>query len=380
MGLAAGVGLESISVPARSVYPVEIGCQVRSLRDVAARANNGPRPTLADVAAAAGVSRATASRALGAGGHVSAAARERVWAAAERLRFEPNQLARSLRRGSTMAVGLVVPDVANAFYAAALKGAQEAVEAAGYHILVVNTERTASREREAVRSLRAHQVDGLIVSTYGGYEDIGVPVVFFDDVLTDVGVGAVALANEEGIGLLVDHLAAEHGHRRIAYVGPPDTAREGSTPSVFVGRERVNGFRAAAGRAGVALPPEYVQLTEPSCSESVARAVARELLRLERRPTAILGATDTLAIGALEAARDEGLRVPEDVAVVSFDEPRYADLLDPPVTSLDRHDRELGRRAARLLLDALTARDGLQRGRVVERVALELRVRRSCGC
>jgi LacI family transcriptional regulator len=347
---------------------------------VAAVSKNGPRPTLADVAAAAGVSRATASRALGGGGHVSATARERVWAAAERLRFEPNQLARSLRRGSTMAVGLVVPDVANAFYAAALKGAQEALEAAGYHILVVNTERAAGREREAVRTLRAHQVDGLIVSTYGGYEDIGVPVAFFDDVLSEAGVGAVALANEEGIGLLVEHLVAVHDHRRIAYLGPPDTTGEGATPTVFVGRERVDGFRAAVGRAGVALPPEYVRLTEPSCSESVARAVARDLLRLDPRPTAIIGATDTLAIGVIEAARDESLRVPEDVAVVSFDEPRYADLIDPPVTSLDRHDRELGRRAALLLLDALAAPGDPAPRREIVRVPLQLRVRRSCGC
>src|SRR5919202_1826863 len=94
------------------------------------------RPTLADVAAAAGVSRATASRALSEEPNVSAQARDRVWAAAQRLGFEPNHLARSLRRGSTMAVGLVVPDVAIGFYARALKGAQEALEESGYHVLV----------------------------------------------------------------------------------------------------------------------------------------------------------------------------------------------------------------------------------------------------
>src|SRR3954454_16239459 len=134
------------------------------------------RPRLADVAAIAGVSPATASRALGNGKNVSAATRERVWAAAQRLSFEPNQLARSLRRGSTMAIGLLLPDVANAFYGAALRGAQETVEAEGYHVLVLNTTRAASREREALRSLRAHRVDGLLVASYGGFEDIGVPV------------------------------------------------------------------------------------------------------------------------------------------------------------------------------------------------------------
>jgi DNA-binding LacI/PurR family transcriptional regulator len=343
------------------------------------------RPTLSDVAAAAGVSRATASRALSTSGHVSPAARKRVLAAAERLAFEPNQLARSLRRGSTMAIGMVVPDVANTFYAAALRGAHEVLEAAGYHVLVVNTERTPGKEREALRSLRSHQVDGLIVASYGGYEDIGVPAAFFDDVPeATAGVGAVALDNREGIGLLVDHLVTVHGHHRIAYLGPPPTVNGASrTPRVFVGRERLDAFRDAAGRAGVPVPPEYVRMSDPATWESSARVVAGELLSLESRPTAILAGTDTMAIGVLEAARDLGVRIPEDVALVSFDEPVYADLLDPPITSLDRHDLELGRRVAQILLDALsgTRVDGaLPSGRETERVPLGLRIRRSCGC
>ncbi len=335
------------------------------------------RPTLADVAAAAGVSRATASRALGDSPNVSAPTRERVWAAAQRLSFEPNFLARSLRRGSTMAVGVVLPDVAAAFYASALSAAQETLEAAGYHVLVVNTERAAARERAAVRSLRAHRVDGLIVATYGGYEDIGVPAVFFDDVPASLGAGAIALANEQGITLLVDHLVQAHRHRRIAYVGPPPGIAEGATPLVFAGRERLDGFRAAMGRAGLALPPEYVRVTE--VTRASARAVASELLALDEPPTAIVAASDALAIGVLQAARDRGRRVPGEVAVVSFDEPTYADLLDPPVTSLDRHDRELGRRAAEALLRALAGAPGDGRAELV-RVPLELLVRRSCGC
>jgi LacI family transcriptional regulator len=338
------------------------------------------RPTLADVAAAAGVSPSTASRALGTGTHVRARTRERVWAAAERLSFQPNQLARSLRRGSTMAVGLVIPDVASAFYSTALKGAQEVLEAAGYHVLVVNTGRAASRERDAVHSLRAHQVDGLIIATYGGYEDIGVPVVFFDDVLPDVGVGAIALANADGVALLVDHLVRVHGQRRVAYVGPPDSPGNGRTPAVFTARERLEGFRAAAGRAGLPLPPDYIRFADPLHGAS-ARDAGIALLELDERPTAVVAGTDTLAMGMLQAARACGVRVPEELAVVSFDEPPYADLLEPPMTSLDRHDHEMGRRAAGLLLGALDGSEpALEGGSAVLRVPLELRVRRSCGC
>jgi LacI family transcriptional regulator len=111
----------------------------------------------------------------------------------------------------------------------------------------------------------------------------------------------------------------------------------------------------------------------------VGDAIAVELMRLERPPAAIIGGADTLAIGALTGLRRLGVRVPEDVALVSFDEPEYADLLDPPVTSLDRHDRELGNRAAELLLDALEGRAPHGDG-PVERVPVRLRPRVSCGC
>ena len=339
------------------------------------------RPTLADVAAAAGVSRATASRAMSGGPNVSAAASDRVWAAVERLGFEPNHLAQSLRRGSTMAVGLVVPDVAVGFYARALKGAQEVLEGRGYHVLVMNTERTAERESAALRMLGAHQVDGVILATSGGYRDIGVPSVFFDAVPADVRAGAVAMCNEEGVGLLVDHLVHEHGHELIAYIGPPAVGGSGAAPFMHrPGRERLDGFTAAMGRAGLPAPPAYVRTADPACTEEVAEQLARELLALERPPTAIIAGADTLAFGVLEAARKLGVDVPGELAIVSFDEPSHPDLLDPPVTSLDRHDRELGRRAAELLLAALSGANGAAADGVVERVPLDIRVRRSCGC
>lgn len=339
------------------------------------------RPTLADVAAVAGVSRATASRAMSGGPNVSPAARDRVWAAVERLGFEPNHLARSLRRGSTMGVGLVVPDVAVAFYASALKGAQEVLEGEGYHVLVMNTERTADREAAALRTLSAHQVDGVILATSGGYRDIGVPAVFFDAVPPDVRAGAVALRNAEGIDALVEHLARVHGHDRIAYVGPPATGAPGAAPFLHrPGRERLDGFRDAIGRVGLPLPPEYVRTSDPACSEDVAERIADELLGLAQPPTAVLAGADTLALGVLEAARKGGVGVPGDLALVSFDEPAHPDLLDPPVTSLDRHDRALGRRAAEMLLEALAGSAAADAPGEVERVELALRVRRSCGC
>ena len=335
-------------------------------------------PTLADVAAEAGVSQATASRALADSPLVNENTRRRVWEVSERLRFQPNRLARSLRRGATMAVGLVVPDVGASFYASALKSAQDALEAAGYHVLVLNTGRAAARERDALRTLRAHQVDGLLIATSGGYEDIGVPAVFFDNVPAQRGAGAVAMDNDGGVRLLVEHLVDVHGHERIAYMGPPEAVGTGADGVLQgAGRERLEAFRAAVGRAGLPLPPEYVRTSEPASFEEDARVAARELMALAQPPTAMVGGSYTLATGLLRGLRERGCRVPEDVALVSFDEPVSADLLDPPMTCLDRHDRDLGRMAAEALLRALAGEDGPPG---TARVPAALSVRRSCGC
>jgi LacI family transcriptional regulator len=335
-------------------------------------------PTLADVAAEAGVSQATASRALADSPLVNENTRRRVWEVSERLRFQPNRLARSLRSGATMAVGLVVPDVGASFYASALKSAQDVLEAAGYHVLVLNTGRAAEREREALRTLRAHQVDGLLVATSGGYEDIGVPAVFFDNVPAQRGAGAVAMDNEGGVRLLVEHLAGVHGHERIAYMGPPEAVGTGADGLLQgAGRERLEAFRHAVGRAGLPLPPEYVRTSEPASFEEDARVAARELMALAQPPTAMVGGSDTLATGLLRGLRQGGRRVPQDVALVSFDEPVSADLLDPPMTCLARHDRDLGRMAAEALLRALAGDEGPPG---TMRVPAALSVRRSCGC
>jgi LacI family transcriptional regulator len=337
-----------------------------------------PTPTLADVAAEVGVSQATASRALADSPLVNENTRRRVWEAAERLNFSPNRLASSLRRGATMAIGLVVPDVGANFYATALKSAQDTFEEAGYHVLVLSTGRAAGRERAALRTLRAHQVDGLLVATSGGYEDIGVPTVFFDNVPTQPGVGAVAMDNEAGIALLVDHLASMHGHKRIAYMGPPESVGTGARDLLQgAGRERLEAFRAEVGSAGLALPPRYVRLSEPSSFEGDARSAAHDFAALPEPPTAIVAGTDQIATGLLRGLREAEVEVPDDIALVSFDEPISADLIEPAITSLDRHDAELGRIAAAALLRALQGDDGP--GDTV-RVPASLFIRESCGC
>lgn len=337
------------------------------------------RPTLEDVAAAAGVSRATASRALGNGPNVSPAARERVWAAARRLAFEPNQAARALRSRSSMLVGVVAPDIAVASYAAALKGAQMVLESAGYQVLVMNTEREADRERAALRTLYARQVDGLLVATSGGFVANGVPVVFFDHVLDGVGIGYTAADNTGGVMTLVRHLVEAHGHERIAYLGAPLEASPGTAPMPHgSATERLEAFRFAMGTLRLPVIPEYLVMGDHKWSSESGEQAVERLMALPEPPSAIVAASDTLALGTLRALRRRGRRVPDDTAVVSFDDPLDGDLLDPPMTALARHYGELGELAAGLLLDALRGTEKPTATAV--RVPLELIVRASCGC
>jgi LacI family transcriptional regulator, galactose operon repressor len=328
-------------------------------------------PTLAQVAAAAGVSLSTASRALRPDSSVQESTRRRVRAAARRLGYEPNRLARSLRTRASSFAGVIVPDIGVGFYARAVKGAQDALERAGYEVILMNTERQASREAAALRTLLAHRVDGVLLATSGGFTDTPrVPIVFFDNLVSGAGAGHVAKANKEGMALLVEHLRTTHGHQSIAYVGGP--------PQFTSGIERLEGFHAAMAGAGLGVSLQHLCFGDDVWSVESGRDAVADLLSSSARPTAIVAAGDTLAVGAIHAVRELGLRVPEDVAVVSFDDPFFADLLDPPITALARNERALGELAASLLLHAIQT--GSLGPPTEVRVPVELIIRRSCGC
>jgi DNA-binding LacI/PurR family transcriptional regulator len=328
------------------------------------------RPTLIDVARLAQVAPSTASRALKESPRISEATKVRVRAAALGLGYQPNRVAQSLRAMAAPFVGIVVPDIGVAFYSRFVKGAQEVLEQSGYQALVMNTEREAGREEAALRTLEGHRVTGILLATSRpGSEEPHIPTVYFDSLAPNRGIARVARANDQGMELLVGHLAG-HGHRRIAYIGGP--------PLFTSGAERLAGFRTAVEAHGADRRAAYIEIADASWSpESGAAAMAR-LLALAEPPTAVVASGDTLVLGAMSACRDAGKRVPDDIALVAFDEPAFGGLLDPPVTGLRRGDLELGRVAAQLLLAGLRADEDGVAGEV--RLPVELVVRRSCGC
>jgi DNA-binding LacI/PurR family transcriptional regulator len=265
-------------------------------------------------------------------------------------------------------VGIVVPDIGIAFYSRFVKGAQEVLEAAGYQALVMNTEREAGHEEVALHTLEGHRVSGILLATSRpGEEEPHIPTVYFDSLAGERGIARAALDNTQGMELLVGHLAW-HGHRRIGYIGGP--------PTFTSGAERLAGFRAATVQHRADSTPAFVEVADSSWSPEGGAAAMSRLLALAEPPTAVVASGDTLALGAMSVCREAGRRVPEDLALVVFDDPIFGALLDPPVTALRRGDHQLGRLAAQLLLDGLNG--GAHAAEV--RLPVELVVRRSCGC
>jgi DNA-binding LacI/PurR family transcriptional regulator len=329
------------------------------------------KPTLVEVAAEAGVALGTASRALSGHPAVRDDTRRRVQAAAKRLGYEPNRLARSLRSGRSKMVGVIVPDISHGFYSRAIKSIQDVVQPAGYEVLAMNAEREPEREAAAIKTLLAHEVDGIVLASSGANVDTPpVPTVFFDSLRLGAGYANVAQHNKDGMEVLVGHLADHHGHERIAYLGAP--------PVLTSGIERLEGFRDAMGRRGLPIPPELVTASDVAWSPQSGRASMLELLELPEPPRAVVAASDTLALGAIQAIRDSGLGVPGDIAIVSFDDPFFGAFIEPQLTALMRHESELGHVAARLLLEGMQA--PAQRPSVEVRMPVQLTVRRSCGC
>ena len=328
------------------------------------------QPTLADVARAARVATSTASRALQESPRISESTKLRVREAARGLGYRPNRLAQSLRKQTASLVGIVVPDIGAPFYSRVVKGAQGVLEQNGIAVLMMNTEREPEREAAALQTLLEHRVAGVLVATYGGSgTEPRVPTVYYDNIVLNRGVGNVTRANVAGMRLLVEHLHG-HGHERVGFIGGP--------PELTSGIERLDGYRVAVRDLGLVGRDDYVQYGAKTWSAHSGAAAMERLLALDRPPTAVVTAGESFALGALSVCRKRGLHVPEDVALVSFDDPPFGDLLDPPLTALRRNEEEMGRLAASLLLHALQATAVPQPAEV--RLPVELVVRRSCGC
>ncbi|MDX6547310.1 MAG: LacI family transcriptional regulator [Gaiellales bacterium] len=326
--------------------------------------------TLKDVARAAGVSQATAARALGGYGYASPNARGRVQESARRLGYTPNAVARALVSNATLTVGLIVGDIENPFFAAVARGLSDVLEAAGYTVLLANADEDSERERRALRALRSRRVDGLAVvpapgARLEGVVESGVALVQLDRAVRGLAADAVLVDNAAGASAAVSHLI-RLGHRRVGIVS--------DSPQISSTAERISGYRRALRAAGIELDAALISIGGSHQSEAPRAALA--LLERRDRPTAVFTANNFMTHGVLQAARQLGLRIPTDLALVGFDDFDWTTLVDPPLTVVAQPAGELGRVAGERLLARIHGDTSPPRRL---RLRTRLIVRGSCG-
>lgn len=302
-----------------------------------------------EVADLAGVSVATVSRALQQPTLVSAKTREKVLAAVKTAGYQPNLMAVKFRSGKTRNLVVLVPTVANVFFARVISGMQQAAHQRQYALLLANTQADETIEASYANMVQTSQADGLIqlrahnpFVTLTTQPDGMLPMVNLCEVLDKVACPTVVLDNRSAATAMTEHLLAL-GHQRIAMIKGP--ARSPLT------RDRVAGYQDALAQAGLPFAAEL--LVPGDFTLQAGHQAAAELLALPNRPTAIFCENDEMAIGALQQIKQQGLRVPEDISVAGFDDIAFAAFADPPLTTIAQPAEEFGSTAVNLLIDLL---------------------------
>jgi LacI family repressor for deo operon, udp, cdd, tsx, nupC, and nupG len=328
------------------------------------------RPKIKDIAERAGVSVATVSRALSGSSLVTDETRKRIHELARELNYRPNVSARNLRTRRSMSVLLVVRDVGNPFYLEILKGVEATARAAGYAVLMGNTENDPDREVEYFNMLRDGHADGMILMTGklpepqpGESAAVShLPIVVALEMIETAGFPHVQIDNSAAAREAVEHLIAL-GHRRIAHVAGP-------LPEVMAMHRR-DGYRAAMAAAGLPIPEGY-EVRGDYLLESGEACVA-ELFALPEPPTAIFAANDEMAYGAIHALRRLGCDVPGDVSVVGFDDLYLSKAFYPPLTTVSQPRADIGRTAMSQLLNVLSDGDVAAEPAIVLPTTLNIR-------
>lgn len=311
--------------------------------------------TIKDVAALAGVSFTTVSHVVNNTRRVNAETRKRVEEAIRATRYVPSAVARSLKHRTTRTIGVLVPTVTNPYFAELARGIEDVCAAAGYSVILCNSDDDPRKQREYLRVLMEKRVDGIIISSAGpdtalidALGESALPVVMVDRPTESIQADQVQVDHEEGAYLATKHLL-DLGHRRIACISGP------SALSVTAGR--LAGFRRALREAGV--PEASARVVEGDFTSPGGYRAARELLTTGERPTAIFASNDLMGIVALRAAAELGIPVPKALSVIGFDNIELSRYVYPALSTVGQSIRQLGEIAASTLLENLN--DGFAR-------------------
>ena len=317
--------------------------------------------TIQDVARQAGVGKATAARALGGYGSVSADVQRRVDAAADGLGYRPNELARSMTTGRTNTIGVVIGDIENPFFGLAVRGITDMARAEGFDVILANTGEELDFEQAAVRVLLDRRVDGLIVSAAQSSDpahlqdvlDLGRPLVLLDRSVPGLQTDAVTVDNTRAALLAVRHLT-DAGHRRIAFIssatatGPPSAEFNIDAILLSTVRDRICGMLAAAAEVDIKDPARYIRLGGRGLL--ACQTIVHDLLELKDPPTAILTSDSMVALHILKTLVGLNVPVPEKISMITFDDADWTTITSPPLTVIAQPIYDLGAEASKILI------------------------------
>lgn len=310
------------------------------------------KTTIKIIAERAGVSVTTVSRVISGQGkkyRISKKTEESVKSLAKELNYEPNILARSLRMKQTFTIGMIVPDISNPFFASIVRYVEIESRKAGYSVIICDSQEDNNLEKESIKVLGMRKVDGMIICPVGreskNIADISksnIPVVTVDRYFPTLNLSCVVSDNYNGALQAINHFI-DKGHQKIAFIqGLYDTS---------VNKERLKGFIDAHEKNNIPFNESFV--VGEDFGEQNGYIGAKILLNGSERPTAILGGSNLISLGAIRAISEECLKIPDDISLIAFDDQPYFDFLSTPVTSVRQKKEELGKISIALLLSEL---------------------------
>jgi len=308
-----------------------------------------------DIARDLGVSVVTVSKVLRNHSDISEETRERVLARIKEVDYRPNIAARSLVTGHTYLVGLVVPSLLHPFFAEIAKAISENLRQRGYYLIISSSEEDPELEQQEINHLLERRLDALIVASCRSSLDLfqriereDTPYILIDRSFEALAANFVGV-DDETVGVLATQHLIDIGCQRIAHIRGPETSP---------GKQRLQGYKRTLEHNGMKVLPEYI-ITEPKGDVDTRQRGAeamRQLLQRDPRPDGVFCFNDPLAIGAMNCILDQGLRIPEDVALIGCGNLNYDDTLRVPLSSVDQRSRQIGEETARVALAILTSK------------------------
>jgi len=307
---------------------------------------------LIDIARRTGFSVSTVSRVLNNKSHefrIKEKTKRKIKEVAEELGYRPNKLARSLKLNKTFELGIIVPDLSNPFFATLVKSISKEARRVGFGIMLNDSDENVPNEERAIQTFIEKRVDGFVIAPVGlKFEHINqlatykIPTVVIDRCFNNLDFDSVGVDNFKGAYLGVKYLIGE-GHRKIAFIQ--------GIPGTFTNDGRLEGYKRALEEAEISYRAEYIVGDDFRALNGYLRT--KTLLNLDDPPTAIFAASDLIVLGVYQAIKEEKKRIPQDVSVVSFDDPFFASYLSPPLTAIQQPIKEMGIIAVKLLLERI---------------------------